>query len=104
MNLRGIAEIERIRKEKGISYEQLPVIFALGSELLKMEMNNADILRMSKIYREAGEEFGEVVEAAEWIVNEEKKSGLSVKELRKEIESLEERKKSLETSIADKLR
>ena len=37
-------------------------------------------------------------------MDEEKKSGLSVKELRKEIESLEERKKSLETSIADKLR
>ena len=69
-----------------------------------MGMNNADILRMSKIYREAGEEFGEVVEVAEWLVNEEKKSGLSVKELRKEMESLEEREKSLETSIADKLR
>ena len=104
LNLKGIAEIERIRKEKGISYEQLQVIFALGSELQKMGMNNADILRMSKIYREAGEEFGEVVEVARWLVNEEKKSGLSVKELRKEIESLEERKRSLETSIADKLR
>ena len=104
LNLKGIAEIERIRKEKGISYEQLQVIFALGSELHKMEMNNADILRMSKIFREAGEEFGEVVEVAEWLVDEEKKSGLSVKELRKEIESLEERKKSLETSIADTLR
>ena len=104
LNLKGIAEIERIRKEKGIGHEQLQVIFALGSELLEMEMNNADILRMSKIYREAGEEFGEVVEVAEWLVNEEKKSGLSVKELRKEIESLEEREKSLETSIADKLR
>ena len=69
-----------------------------------MEMNNADILRMSKIYQEAGEEFGEVVEAAEWLVNEEKKSGLSVKELRKKIESLEGREKSLETSIADKMR
>ena len=57
-----------------------------------MGMNNADILRMSKIYREAGEEFGEVVEVAEWLVDEEKKSGLSVKELRKGIESLEERK------------
>ena len=104
LNLRGIAEIERIRKEKGISYEQLQVIYALGLELLKMEMNNADILRMSKIFREAGEEFGEVVEVAEWLVDEEKKSGLSVKELRKGIESLEERKKSLETSIADMLR
>ena len=104
LNLRGIAEIERIRKEKGISYEQFQVIFALGRELLKMEMNNADILRMSKIYREAGEEFGEIVEVAEWLVDEEKKSGLSVKELRKGIESLEERKKSLETSIADMLR
>ena len=104
LNLKGIAEIERIRKEKGISYEQLQVIFVLGRELLKMEMNNADILRMSKIFREAGEEFGEVVEVAEWLVDEEEKSGLSVKELRKEIESLEERKKSLETSIADKLR
>ena len=69
-----------------------------------MEMNNADVLRMSKIFRERGEEFGEVVEVAEWLVNEEKKSGLSVKELRKKIESLEEREKSLETSIADKLR
>ena len=104
LNLKGIAEIERIRKEKGISYEQLQVIFALGSELQKMGMNNADILRMSKIYREAGEEFGEVVEVARWLVNEEKKSGLSVKELRKGIESLEEREKSIETSIADKLR
>ncbi len=104
LNLKGIAEIERIRKEKGISYEQLQVIFALGSELQKMGMNNADILRMSKIYREAGEEFEEVVEVARWLVNEEKKSGLSVKELRKGIESLEEREKSLETSIADKLR
>ena len=104
LNLKGIAEIERIRKEKGISYEQLQVIFALCRELLKMGMNNADILRMAKIFREAGEEFGEVVEVAKWLVDEEKKSGLSVKELRKEIESLEERKKSLETSIADKLR
>ena len=104
LNLKGIAEIERIRKEKGISYEQLQVIFVLGRELLKMEMNNADILRMSKIFREAGEEFGEVVEVAEWLVEEEKKSGLSLKELKKEIESLEERKKSLETSIAEKLR
>ena len=69
-----------------------------------MDMNNADILRMSKIFREAGEEFGEVIEVAEWLVDEEKKSGLSVKELRKEIESLEVRKKSLETSIADELR
>ena len=69
-----------------------------------MGMNNADILRMSKICREAGEEFAEVVEVAEWLVDEEKKSGLSVKELRKGIESLEEREKSLETSIADKLR
>ena len=81
LNLKGVAEIERIRKEKGISYEQLHAIFALGRELLKMEMNNADILRMSKIFREAGEEFGKVVEVAEWLVNEEKKSGLSVKEL-----------------------
>ena len=104
LNLKGIAEIERIRKEKGISWEQLQVIFALGRELLRMGMNNADILRMSKIYQEAGEEFGEVVEAAEWLVDEEKESGLSVKELRKKIESLEEREKSLETSIADKLR
>ena len=104
LRLEGIAEIERIRKEKGISYEQLQVIFALGRELLRMGMNNADILRMSKIYQEAGEEFGEVVEAAEWLVDEEKKSGLSVKELRKEIESLEEREKFLETSITDKLR
>jgi predicted nuclease with TOPRIM domain len=104
LNLKGITEIERIRKKKGISYEQLQVIFGLGSELQKMEMNNADILRMSKIFREAGEEFGEVVEAAEWLVDEEKKSGLSVRELRREIESLEEREKSLETSIADKLR
>ena len=104
LRLKGIAEIERIRKEKGISYEQLHVIFALGRELLRMGMNNADILRMSKIYLEAGEEFWEVVEAAEWLVDEEKKSGLSVKELRKKIESLEEREKSLETSIADKLR
>ena len=104
LNLKGIAEIERIRKEKGISYEQLQAIFALGSELQKMGMNNADILRMSKIFREAGEEFGEVVEVAEWLVDEEKKSGLSVKELRKEIESLEETKRSLETSIGDKLR
>ena len=104
LRLKGIAEIERIRKEKGISYEQLQVIFALGSELQKMGMNNADILRMSKIYQEAGEEFGEVVVAAEWFVDEEKKSGLSVKELRKEIESLEEREKSLETSIADMLK
>ena len=69
-----------------------------------MEMNNSDILRMSKIFRQAGEEFGEVVKVAEWLVDEEKKSGLSVKELREEMESLEERKKSLETSIADKLR
>ena len=104
LNLKGIAEIERIRKEKGISYEQLPVIFELGYELLKMEMNNTDILRVSKIYREAGEEFGEVVEVAEWLVDEEKRSGSSVKELRKGIESMEERKRSLETSIADKLR
>ena len=104
LRLEGIAEIERIRKEKGISYEQLQVIFALGRELLRMGMNNADILRMSKIYQEAGEEFGEVVEAAEWLADEEKKSGLSVKELRKEIESLEEREKFLETSITDKLR
>ena len=104
LNLKGIAEIERIRKEKGIGHEQLQVIFALGFELQKMEMNNADILRMSKIFREAGEEFGEVVEVAEWLVNEEKKSGLSVKELRKEIESLEESKKSLETSVANILR
>ena len=81
LRLQGIAEIERIRKEKGISYEQLQVIFALGRELLRMGMNNADILRMSKIYQEAGEEFGVVVEAAEWLVDEEKKSGLSVKEL-----------------------
>ena len=58
LRLQGIAEIERIRKEKGISYEQLQVIFALGRELLRMGMNNADILRMSKIYQEAGEEFG----------------------------------------------
>jgi chromosome segregation ATPase len=104
LRLEGIAEIERIRKEKGISYEQLQAIFALGSELQKMGMNNADILRMSKIFREAGEEFGEVVEVAEWLVDEEKKSGLSVKELRREIESLEETKRSLETSIGDKLR
>ena len=96
--------MDDLRKEKGISYEQLHVIFALGRELLRMGMNNADILRMSKIYLEAGEEFWEVVEAAEWLVDEEKKSGLSVKELRKKIESLEEREKSLETSIADKLR
>ena len=99
LNLKRIAEIERIRKEKGIGHEQLQVIFALGSELLKMDMNNADILRMSKIFREAGEEFGEVVKVAEWLVDEEKKSGLSVKELRKEIESLEERKKSLQNSV-----
>jgi hypothetical protein len=104
LNLKGIEEIERIRKEKGISYEQLEVIFAIGYELQKMGMNNADILRMSKIYQEAGEEFGEVVEVTEWLVDEKKKSGLSVKELRKGIESLEEREKSLETSIADKLR
>ena len=69
-----------------------------------MGINNADILRMSKIYREAWEEFGEVVEVAKWLVNEEKNSESSVKELRKGIESLEEREKSLETSIADKLR
>ena len=104
LNLKGIAEIERIRKEKGIGYEELQVIFALGYELLKMEMNNADILRMSKIFREAGEEFGEVVEVAEWLVDEEKKSGLGIKELRMGVESIEEREKSLETSIADKLR
>ena len=104
LRLKGIAEIERIRKEKGISYDQLQVIFALGYELQKMGMNNADILRMSKIYREAGEEFGEVVEVAEWLVDEERKSGLSVKELRKEIGSLEGREKSLEISIGDKLR
>ena len=104
LNLKGIAKIERIRKEKGISYEQLQAIFALGSELQKMGMNNADILRMSKIFRETGEEFGEVVEVAEWLVDEEKKSGLNVKELRKEIQSLEETKRSLETSIGDKLR
>jgi hypothetical protein len=104
LNLKGIAEIERIRKEKGIGYEQLQAIFALGFELQKMEMNNADILRMSKIFRESGEEFGEVVEVAEWLVDEEKKSGLGIKELRKGVESIEEREKSLETSIADKLR
>ena len=104
LRLKGIAEIERIRKEKGISYEQLQVIFVLGRELQKMGMNNADILRMSKIYWEAGEEFGEVVEVARWLVNEEKKSGLSVKELRKGIESLEEREKSLQNSVADMLK
>lgn len=104
LNLKGIADIEKIRKEKGIGYEQLQSIFVLGLELQKMEMNNADVLRMSKIFREREGEFGEVVEVAEWLVDEEKKSGLSVKELRKEIESLEETKRSLETSIGDKLR
>ncbi len=102
-NLKGMAEIEKIRLKLGIGYEDIESIFILGKLLKKTGLNPIDFLKIASISKNK-DEFSRIVEIAELLVDQESKTGKSIEELNEHFNSLTHKIKSIEEYIEEKLR
>ncbi len=102
-NLKGMAEIEKIRLKLGIGYEDIESIFILGHQLRETGLNTTDFLKIASISKNK-DEFSRIVEIAELLMDQESKTGKSIEELNEYFNSLTHKIKSIEEYIEEKLK
>ncbi|MEM3192030.1 MAG: helix-turn-helix domain-containing protein [Candidatus Parvarchaeota archaeon] len=100
--LEEIAGVVRMKKELGMSDDELHATFVRGLSIKEIGLDAADLLKVANLFKGHEDEFQKIAEKCAWLVELEKKEGKTIDEIIEEISSLISRRDSIQKEIVEK--
>ncbi|MEM3811932.1 MAG: helix-turn-helix domain-containing protein, partial [Thermoplasmata archaeon] len=100
--LEEIAVVVRVKKELGMSDDELQATFVRGLSIKEIGLDAADLLKVANLFKGHEDEFQKIAEKCAWLVELEKKEGKTIDEIIEEISSLFSRRDSIQKEIVEK--
>ncbi|MEM3811642.1 MAG: helix-turn-helix domain-containing protein, partial [Thermoplasmata archaeon] len=99
--LEEIAGVVRMKKELGMSDDELHATFVRGLGIKEIGLDAADLLKVANLFKGHEEEFQKIGEKCIWLVEREKAEGKTIEEISEEVNSLISRRDSIQKEIVE---